>query len=214
MEHTKQKKKKVSFRIKLPQHVHNKSVADDVFVVEECRSMFRKEIHVLGQEVLNFRDACEKEFARYKSKMQKELQERKEENASVGTDFDTIDTAKMVPESTSLTEIWSQKLNSLQKDMDHLAKKQSQLDRENMLADEEEIILERKEELDRYEKEIEEIESGLDRRQERCQKRQNDLFALEEELDNLKIELENKKDTLNSLGVDTGEADRRAKGNM
>lgn len=35
-----------------------------------------------------------------------------------------------------------------------------------------------------------------------------------QELDKLKIEQENKKDTLNSLGVDTGEADRRAKGNL
>ena len=60
----------------------------------------------------------------------------------------------MIPESTSLTETWSQKLNSLQKDMDHLAKKQSQLDRENMLADEEESILQRKEELEIYEKEV------------------------------------------------------------
>ena len=60
----------------------------------------------------------------------------------------------MIPESSSLTETWSQKLNSLQKDMDHLAKKQSQLDRENMLADEEESILQRKEELEIYEKEV------------------------------------------------------------
>ena len=61
---------------------------------------------------------------------------------------------RMIPESTSLTETWSQKLNNLQKDMDHLAKKQSQLDRENMLADEEESILQRKEELEIYEKEV------------------------------------------------------------
>ena len=59
----------------------------------------------------------------------------------------------MVPDS-SLTEIWSQKLNNLQRDMEHLAKKQSQLDRENMLADEEESILQRKEELEKYEKEV------------------------------------------------------------
>ena len=34
---------------------------EDIHVVEECREMFRKEIYVLGQEILKFREMCEKE---------------------------------------------------------------------------------------------------------------------------------------------------------
>ena len=49
--------------------LQNKSVADDV--VEECRNMFRKEIQVLGQEVLKFRETCEKEVMIYSNCPQK-----------------------------------------------------------------------------------------------------------------------------------------------
>ena len=49
--------------------LQNKSVADDV--VEECRNMFRKEIQVLGQEVVKFRETCEKEVMIYSNCPQK-----------------------------------------------------------------------------------------------------------------------------------------------
>jgi hypothetical protein len=49
--------------------LQNKSVADDV--VEECRNMFRKEIQVLGQEMLKFRETWEKEVMIYSNGPQK-----------------------------------------------------------------------------------------------------------------------------------------------
>ena len=49
--------------------LQNNSVADDV--VEECRNMFRKEIQVLGQEVVKFRETCEKEVMIYSNCPQK-----------------------------------------------------------------------------------------------------------------------------------------------
>lgn len=55
---------------------------------------------------------------------------------------------------TAVTKMWHDKLNSLQEDMDILAKRQSQIDRENMLADQEESLSERKTELENYEKEV------------------------------------------------------------
>ncbi|CAG2240690.1 unnamed protein product [Mytilus edulis] len=215
-----QQKKKISFKMR-------ESVMEDIHVVEECREMFRKEIYVLGQEILKFREMCEKELQKYKIKIHKELhqsmadadieQARNDDTELLvkATDIETKEEMNGVlhKDPTAVTKMWHDKLNSLQEDMDILAKRQSQIDRENMLADQEESLSERKTELENYEKEMNEIESGLDRRQEMCQKRQKDLLSLEEELDRLKQELEKKKEGLDLLGVDSSELKNRDRRN-
>ncbi|XP_063429303.1 restin homolog isoform X2 [Mytilus trossulus] len=215
-----QQKKKVSFKMR-------ECVMEDIHVVEECREMFRKEIYVLGQEILKFREMCEKELQKYKIRIQKELhqsmadadieQARKDgtETPVKAPDIETKDEMNGVlhKDPTAVTKMWHDKLNSLQEDMDILAKRQSQIDRENVLADQEESLSERKTELENYEKEMDEIESGLDRRQEMCQKRQKDLLSLDEELDRLKQELEKKKEGLDLLGVDSSELKNRDRRN-
>ncbi|XP_052058043.1 uncharacterized protein LOC127698573 isoform X1 [Mytilus californianus] len=215
-----QQKKKVSFKMK-------ESAMEDIHVVEECREMFRKEIYVLGQEILKFRESCEKELQRYKIRIHKELhqslsaadiEQARQDTTESPVKAPDIETKEQMNEvihkdPTAVTKMWHDKLNSLQEDMDILAKRQSQIDRENMLADKEESLSDRKTELENYEKEMEEIESGLDRRQEMCQKRQKDLLSLEEELDRLKQELEKKKESLDLLGVDSSELKNRDRRN-
>ncbi|KAL4238762.1 hypothetical protein ACF0H5_003470 [Mactra antiquata] len=150
--------------------------------IEDYRSLYRREVTTLWQEVEDFKTICQNEIARQKALLDKCIANTEmyiqgtKENGSA-------------PEVTE-DKYYAKDLQQLDTDMVTIERNQKLLDEEQTLDAREENLLKRQEKLKQYEKDVEEAELLLDKRQSIVRRRSEVVENLNEDLLSMKQELQ------------------------